>query len=157
LGVAIQQQQKTNWCWSAVTASIAAFFDHATRWDQCAIACAVCNDPSCCGSNPSQCNQAEPLDDALLAAKHLNAYAAGAPRFEHIVSEIARSRPVATAIQWTSGGNYHFVVVDGYDAQTSYVTIRDPQGPATHRMPYSVFVSDYLSQGLCTDTYWTRP
>jgi hypothetical protein len=40
LDFTMQHQQQTNWCWAAVSTSVALFYDPVSTWTQCAVASA---------------------------------------------------------------------------------------------------------------------
>jgi hypothetical protein len=70
-GFVMQVQQKTNWCWAAVSASVAGFFGGA--WTQCAIASAERHPRNCCANPlPNGCDVYWYLDAPLARVGHFN-------------------------------------------------------------------------------------
>jgi hypothetical protein len=160
LTFSMQAQQQTNWCWAAVSASVASYFNtpgpSGTPWQQCEIASAEFAPVSCCpnGSAPA-CNRDWYLDKALTRVNHLASPAtSGAASFPYIQQQINSNCPVGVRIGWIGDGG-HFVVVSGYDDTNGnqMVDVEDPiYGPSVY--DYNAFCTGYQSgAGTWTDTY----
>jgi hypothetical protein len=149
----LQHQIETNWCWAAVTASVAAFFRNQ-GWSQCRLANDQFGQANCCSSgSSSSCNTPWYLDRALTRVGNLGTYMTGAMLPGAIQVEIDSGRPIGARIAWAGGGG-HFVAISGYFGST-FVHIEDPWfGPSTQA--YTVFRSSYLGGGSWTHSYGTR-
>lgn len=150
----MQHQSQTNWCWAAVTASIATFLKNQ-GWTQCRVVNEDLGQSSCCGNgDSSQCNVPYFLDKALTHVGNLASYVANPLPIARVESEIDGGRPIGVRIGWSSGGG-HFVAVTGYSG-TSIVDVQDPWfGPSTH--DYTEFCQRYLGGGRWTHSYSTQP
>jgi hypothetical protein len=160
LGFVMQSQQQTNWCWAAVAASVAAYFNSAGPsggpWKQCEIAGNVRNDPTCCqdGTTPN-CNHDDLLDSALNTVHHLAGPPEASPiSYAEVAQEIDNNRPVAVRIGWYGGGG-HFLALAGYEdaGGAQIVDVEDPwYGPSTY--DYTQFCTRYQSgAGEWTHTF----
>src|SRR5947209_8521285 len=71
LGFSVQHQRQTQWCWAAVTSSVAAFFG-TTTWPQCRVVNSELDQQACCtsGSSP-ECNKSWYLDRSLTRTGNL--------------------------------------------------------------------------------------
>lgn len=149
-------QTQTNWCWAAVTSSVARFYAPNSAKTQCQVVCAELNNSACC-AQPQQCNQQARLDASLGTAGHLAGWNFGALPFASLQTEIQNGRPVCFRIQWAGGGGGHFVAVSGCDSQLQTVDVQDSQNGFSSA-PYASFQSSYLSgAGATTHYYLTKP
>jgi hypothetical protein len=160
LAFAMQSQLQSNWCWAAVSASVAQFFGSASpsgaAWQQCSVANAELGQTTCCtNGTTSACNQDWKLDLALTRVGHLaGPVVVGPVAFTDVEGEVDGGRPVGVRIGWYGGGG-HFVVISGYDDTNGgqQIDIEDPYyGPSTY--DYNTFQSGYQSgAGQWTHTY----
>src|SRR3954447_18371272 len=61
-GFAMQPQEQTEWCWAAVSTSVAVFFGSGS-WTQCQVASGELHPIDCCGADASGgCNKPWYLD-----------------------------------------------------------------------------------------------
>jgi hypothetical protein len=161
IAFSIQSQGLPNWCWAAVSASVAAYFGSASAWTQCKIA-SSCLGATCC-SNPvpdPTCDDTYYLDKALQVVGHLARgpgpiVASGPAQMPQIQTEINSSRPLCAYIDWGNGTDGHFVVLSGYDPASSEVRIDDPDGATQTWMAYSAACTSYPGGGTWGFTYWT--
>lgn len=158
LGFAMEPQQQTQWCWSALAVSVDRYYDSVSEWAQCTLAGAVLGVGFCCeqGASP-ECNQPFVVHVPLDTVRKLNvAFPAQLP-FEDLLSEIGGERPVACRIGWHYGGG-HFVVLYGFDDPQGerWVYVADPWW-GTSIYPYAGFAEGYRNAGRWTHTYLTRP
>jgi len=110
-----QQQQQSNWCWSATTVSITAYYDPASTWTQCTLVNQAFNLTTCCQNGADKsCNQPWYGDQALKITGHLNTATGGAVSLSVVTKEIRGGRPISIAIYWTGGGG-HNPAIDGFD------------------------------------------
>jgi hypothetical protein len=158
----MQTQEQRNWCWAGVTASIAAFFDSATRQTQCVVADAQLRRNDCCAAGAAgPCNVYGYLASALYRIGHLKSWSAGRPAtLARAQSEIDLGRPVCLRVAWRSGGA-HFLTIVGYLpssealAGSQLLAVDDPQwGPSD--VPYDVLCAAYRQDGRWTDSYFTK-
>lgn len=158
LPFAMEPQQQTQWCWSALAVSVARYYEAATPWAQCTLAGAVLAVATCCqrGSAP-ECNRPFVLHVPLDTVGKLNVAFPTATPFENVLAEIGGERPVACRVGWYHGGG-HFVVLYGFDDPEGrqWVFVADPWW-GTSIYPYAGFASAYRGAGRWTHTYLTRP
>nr|WP_210179224.1 papain-like cysteine protease family protein [Methylobacterium platani] len=158
----MQPQAQSNWCWAAVTASIAAFFDALTSQTQCRIAGTQLQRQDCCGAGAGgPCNVYGFLASALNRVRHLKTwYPAATTPLADLRGEIEGGRPVCVRVAWESGGG-HFVTVVGYlpDSETlagsALLAIEDPFWGSSD-VPYDVLQAGYQYDGRWTDSYFTQ-
>jgi hypothetical protein len=162
LPFSMQPQAQPNWCWAAVAASVAAFFDAATHQTQCLIANAQLRRQDCCGSGASgPCNVYGFLASALNRVRHLKVWhpSVCAPLNE-VRSEIDAKRPLCARVAWDSGGA-HFVTIVGYlpdsdaVAGSEMIAVEDPLWGSSD-VPYDVLRVGYRYDGRWTDSYFTK-
>ncbi len=164
LDMAMQQQEQTSWCWSAVSVSVKLFFNATVPIKQCEQANHYLSQTTCCidgGSNV--CNTTGALDGALSVLGNLAAFKDGAISFSNVLDQISSSRPVGCRIGWLTAGHLnnlgHFVVIDGCDpgSPNQLLTIKDPFY-GTSIFPYNMFAKAYLGgTGMWTHSYLTQP
>jgi hypothetical protein len=160
LGFQVERQEKSNWCWAAVSLSIHKFFKPASARRQCGVAGALLKLP-CCGNFTRKCNEPESLTSALRHFARLNRVVQRVPEFGEIQTEINAGRPVCARFEWTTGafkGFGHFAVVCGFDAALggSVVIVEDPFYGRSRR-PYEQIVRSYqFNRGQWTHTYFIK-
>src|SRR6266567_5937703 len=116
LAFVVQHQNQTNWCWAAVTASIAAYYRNQ-GWSQCGVVNDRLGQVMCCQDGSSAiCNQPWYLDQALSRVGHLANYISAPLSMQQIQSEIDAGRVIGVRIGWMNGGG-HFITIRGYSAQ----------------------------------------
>ncbi|MBR8279063.1 papain-like cysteine protease family protein [Burkholderia vietnamiensis] len=133
--IAIQQQERTQWCWAAVAMGVSTFFDASRPWTQCSIATRVTGG-ACCGPRQDDdgCDIPEPLEAVLesvgVTTQRFDVFDITAIAHE-IVNE---NRPVAIRVEWTDSGHVgegHYIVISGVEstaefASIQYVKVMDP-------------------------------
>lgn len=163
-------QEQTNWCWAAVTQSIATFY-RVPSMNQCALVGKILGLQSnnfCCGNGGTPiCNQQWYLHLALGAVQCLHGVvgrARPAIPLEEVKFELGLGQPVGVRVEWAAGpakGGGHFVVISGWKQGASgdaYVTVQDPWGPSTEQMPIQEFADNYgTDKGVWTHSYFTLP
>jgi len=154
--VEMEPQQEPNWCWAAVTCSVARFYDSTSPWKQCALANAELGQTTCCDDGGSDaCNRPWVLDAPLTRVGHLQKAVANAVGFDAVVGEIDASRPLCARIAWSDGVSAHFVVLSGYSQDVQFVDVDDPaNGPST--TTYTGFRDAYRGSGTWTHSYLTE-
>ncbi|GGW74373.1 hypothetical protein GCM10010503_59950 [Streptomyces lucensis JCM 4490] len=119
----MQAQQKTNWCWAASGASIAAW--HGRGYSQnafCDAAFGYSQNTACPNNQATLANDQRAYDWMGL---NPGTYIQGRIGYSGLQNEINAGRPVQTRIQWSSGGG-HMEVLYGYDTSRSWVYWGDP-------------------------------
>lgn len=158
LAFTMQPQQLSNWCWSAVSVSVAEFYNAASWPQQCDLVSQELGQTCCpAGTNPAACDVPWYLDRALQRVGHLNNWTNGSFPMAAIQPEINGNRPLAVRIGWNSGGG-HFVVLSGFSSSPAgdFVTVEDPiYGQST--LLLSTFQTAYQGSGSWTHSYRTRP
>ena len=156
-GFAVSQQLESEWCWAAVSSSVANFYG-PTQWTQCGVASAELAPLNCCGSDGAgACNQPWYLDRALTRVGHFDHISASSSPFAGVQVEIGGRRPLGCRIAW-AGGGAHFVALGGWLIAADgslYVNVCDPlYGPVSKK--YDDFVSAYITTGDdWTHSYFT--
>jgi len=156
-GFSIQAQQHTEWCWAAVTTSVAVFFG-SVNWTQCKVAAGELN-LNCCGSDgPNGCNKPWYLDRPLARVGHLDRLLPQVIPMATVQQEILADRPIGCRIAWAQG-SAHFVAIGGWSTDpdgTDYVDAYDPAHGLLVQKTYADFVSSYSMPGdSWTHTYFT--
>jgi papain like cysteine protease AvrRpt2 len=156
---AIQPQTQSNWCWAAVSASVAQFYRGQTNWSQCTVANAELGRKDCCAGGASGgCNQTNTLNTALTTVGHLRNWSGGTVGFDVIKNEIGTGQPLGCRVGWANGGG-HFVVISGWVEAangTQYVHVYDPFY-AFSQTTYQAFAGSYQAVGTWTHHYFTQP
>ena len=161
LGLVVQQQLHSQWCWSAASLGVATHYAAATPWTQCTIVNAEFTLQSCCqnGSTP-QCNKPWYLHKALLRVGHFDSSLSGTLSFAQVQQQIGQRRPICARIQWSGGGG-HFVTINCWYTSfmapgDQYLQIADSlYGTSTYE--YSQFATAYRVRGTWSHWYKTRP
>lgn len=154
----MQQQQQSNWCWSAVATSTSIFYNPLSTWTQCTVVNATLNRTDCC-TNPSSssCNIYGYLNRSLGTTGNFVSYTGGTTSFSNCKTQMNTWRVLGVRTAW-SGGGAHFVIMSGVSdpSGTETVTIRDSiYGTST--IPYTTFVNNYKGSGSWTHSYFTQP
>jgi hypothetical protein len=161
----MQQQEKSNWCWAAVAASIARFFRPADTVTQCSIANGELRRSDCCGNcegADDPCNVPGYVMSSLYRVGHFKKWLAHQPPGQQqIAQEVDGSRPLCARVVWQGGGS-HYLTIVGYakpadtspDCMTG-VAVADPWFGLCD-IDYADFPKRYAIGGICTDSYYTR-
>lgn len=152
LNFTMQQQQQTNWCWSACGTSTALFFDPASAWTQCTLANNQVGSTTCC-DDPGPCNVYGYLDATLQAVGHFNHIDSSQEPEATLTAEIGAGLPLGVRVAW-GGGSAHFIMCVGADGN-GMVTIADPFF-GTSYIPYSTLQNGYRGSGTWTHSYFTQ-
>ena len=153
----MQHQQLSQWCWAAVSASVAGFYGSGLT-SQCAIASAE-QSLVCCPANTaaSGCDVAWYLDRALQRVGHFDRLTFTPEAFATVSSEVDGGRPLCARIAWSTVGA-HFLALIGWSidaAGSEYVDVEDPFYGFT-TATYSSFCTSYRTPGdTWTHSYFT--
>jgi Papain-like cysteine protease AvrRpt2 len=154
LGFNMELQQQTNWCWAAVSKSVASYDDPATTWTQCAIADAEKGQTTCCVNGSSAvCNAYGTLDTSLARVGHFDHATGAAASYADVLGQMRIGRPVGARIAW-SGGGAHFVCIIGTLAGDMYA-VDDPISGKSD-VSENAFRTMYLNSGTWTHTFYVR-
>jgi Papain-like cysteine protease AvrRpt2 len=156
LNFQMQHQQQTNWCWAAVSTSVALYYDPTSAWTQCTVANGELGRSDCCGAGGStSCNVYGTLNTALTRVGHLDHMDVAVASFQAVDDEIDAGRPLGIRVAW-SGGGAHFLVVIGYfEGDTNYVAVDDPIYGKSD-LTYATLETAYQGSGAWTHSYYTR-
>lgn len=154
LNFTIQPQEQTEWCWAAVTASIANFFAGNSNMKQCALVNNATLRSDCCDEGDSDpCNQPFALDTALRRLSLLQKTQRGQPGFKAVADEIAAGRPLAVRILWSEGGGHAIVVYGVTDDRRLHIA--DPENANDDILvPFDGFT--YKDIGSWDDSLFTQ-
>ncbi|MEM9556465.1 MAG: papain-like cysteine protease family protein [Acidobacteriota bacterium] len=152
LDLVVERQQRSQWCWAAIGASLARFY-RTGSWSQREIASEVFGVGSCEPKSADSWDRCATLDDVLRRVGCFSHWSPGRPTFERVQSEIAAGRPLCLGLAWSDGGN-HYVVVRGAFAARRELSVDDPlHGPSIQH--YDSFPMGYRGGGVWRETYWT--
>ncbi|MBX9648357.1 MAG: hypothetical protein K2X57_15040 [Xanthobacteraceae bacterium] len=161
----MEQQEKSNWCWAAVAASVAHFFRPADPVKQCSIANGELRRSDCCANcdgADDPCNVPGYMMSSLYRVGHFRKWLARqAPGPGQIEKEFHRGYPLCARVVWNGGGS-HYLTIVGYakpadspsDCMTG-VAVADPWFGLSD-IDYADFPKRYAIGGICTDSYYTR-
>jgi hypothetical protein len=161
----MQRQLQTNWCWSAVSTSIALFFNPQAPWTQCSLARAelaqTTNSADCCTapSNSGVCNEPWYLHTALRRVGHFDRSTAAAATFTEVSTEIGARRPICVRFEWAGGGGAaHFFVVEGFMNDPAHTLQTDDSIYGQTVITHADLKTSYrgAASGQWTHSYWTR-
>jgi len=160
----MQKQEQLNWCWAAVSASVAVFH-RDQNWRQCTVVNTVLNailgGTDCCQSGSSdQCNIPWDLRVALLRIGHLAPPVSGPLPFAGVQSQIQNQQPIACRIS-SPGPTAHFIAIIGCaqtDSGQQWLTVADPSlsAPETSTLLYNDLLTNYFPNSRWDQTYLTR-
>jgi hypothetical protein len=154
----MQHQRHSNWCWAAVSASVALFYQPAGKWTQCAVANNGLDRKDCCRKGVGgKCNVIGHLQNALTVVGHATTppFVVGAVGFDRAQAEIDRGRPLGVRTEWAGSEAGHFVTIVGYHRAVELLTVDDPLYGRTH-VDYRTFCIDYRGSGTWTHSYYTK-
>jgi hypothetical protein len=150
----METQTQSNWCWAATSKSVAAYYDPATTWTQCAIANGEKGQTTCCtNGSSSACNAYGTLDTSLQRVGHLDHMVGGTATYDEVMGQMRAGRPLGARTAW-SGGGAHFVAIIGALAGDLYAI----DDPIYHKSDVSedTFKTAYQGTGSWTHSYYTK-
>jgi len=154
LQFAMQPQERTNWCWAAVAASVAAFYQPGTDWTPILVAENELGRSDCCGSRGSRpCNVYWYVNKALARVGHFESMITATASFEEVSAAIDMGRPVGIWVTWRGGGA-HFLVIDGVLMNDSYA-VDDPTYGESDISELALKTA-YQTRGTWKWTYFTK-
>jgi hypothetical protein len=153
----MQQQEQTQWCWAAVSNSVAAFYNPASTWTQCKIVNAELTQADCCVNGSSAaCNKPWYLDKALTRVGHFASPLAGVKTTAEIDTILGNNTPLGVRVGWAGGGG-HFLGLSAHylSGAIDYVTAVDPWYGKSE-VVYNTFKTQYQGSGTWTHSYLTK-
>lgn len=156
LNFSVQTAEQPNWCWAAVSVSIAVFYDPKSLWKQCLLANKLLVQTTCCQDGSSnECDEPWYLGKALDEIGLLDNMVSEAVSFKVIEEQINQGKVICAAITWNvSHGGTHFVAISGYGDNENLI-IKDPVFGAA-QLDYNTFKTKYKKLGKWTYTYLTK-
>lgn len=169
VGLTVEMQEQTLWCWAAVAASVGNFYHPSRRWGQCEVVNLELGREDCCRTGSSEdCNVEHHLQLALIRVGCFG----GAPlrprilTFEDVKTLLRKGRPPCVRQQWTDGSG-HFVAIDCW-AETRMSSAdkgRPPRQTLKVSDPlygnvivnYTTLREGYLGRGEWTHSFKTVP
>jgi hypothetical protein len=154
-----QVQLLDDWCWAAVTSSVAFNYNPSAKWTQAALAadlldnsCSIVNQNNA-GTAPQICHQQYDIQAAL---SHINNYAWMVERyltFDEINYQINNGWPVCCQIFWPAYNQSHYIAIYGYDGDT--IIIGDPEAGVCS-LDYNSLTGSYRA-GQWIKSFGTQP
>lgn len=167
VGLTVERQQRSKWCWAAVANSVSHFYDPSSTWSQCKIVDAELGQATCCTDGASAaCNKTWYLDRALTRVGCLGAKTIGPLTFAEVQAQLGAGHPPCARQGW-GGGSGHFVAIvcwfDGTPLSeitaagaAQRIKISDPwYGDSV--VDYASFVAGHHGAGAWTHSYTTMP
>jgi hypothetical protein len=163
LAFLMEPQCHSNWCWAAVAASVAAYYDEGTYLRQCEIANLELERADCC---EAQCGAPDvDVNVTNVFASPLNRVRCfrQLERFKQatvaeVREELLAGRPLCVRTVWPDGGA-HFLAIVGCWSDSDGTAMLALDDPFWGRSEYSFdrFSKHYqLLGGKWNDTYYTR-
>ena len=160
----VQSQQESEWCWAAVSTSIALFYAPSGAVTQCEVVDQQLNRTDCC-ANPgsNNCNQTGYLDQALQYVGCLSSEK-GQGTYQDLVDALNSGTPPCLRIGWSGGGG-HFIGINGINGvdgcvENDWIMVTDPiwgDSMVTYETLTSVQPGQgYQGNGTWTNTYFTK-
>lgn len=118
----VAPQEQTQWCWAAVSSSVARYFNASSPWKQCAVVTAEMQGQCCVAGSSQRCNQPHYLDAALRRVGHLRAASAGYMLPAAVAAELDAQLPLCIRVGWSGGGG-HFLAIVGLTPQGNDVIL----------------------------------
>jgi len=158
LDFVMQHQQQSRWCWAAVAASVALYYDPASTWTQCEVANRQFKKKDCCGADASgPCNKDRNLQSSLTIVGHLDPpFVVGPATFAQAQGETDGGRPLGVRTVWSNNRGAHFVAIIGYQPLFEMLAVDDPKYGKSD-VDYTAFCTDYQNgDGTWSHTFFTK-
>jgi hypothetical protein len=165
LGLKMESQEHTNWCWSAVATSVSNYYrsllGRPSEWTQCTLAEEALDlaTGTCCGSvfDEADCDQEAQLTVGLSKTLNLDHSRTDSMDFPMIQPQLDAKKPLCVRISWYAGaGSAHFVALAGYNTSApQQILVRDPLYGNT-QMNFADFPDAYQNGGDWTMSIYTQ-
>jgi hypothetical protein len=158
LDFVMQDQQQTNWCWSACTVSVERYYNPASGLTQCDLVNTEFGRNDCCNAGGSAaCNQGNWPQTPMTRLGRLHEDLRRSLTVMQVAAELANSAPFIADILWQNGAGSHVLAVHGRSQVdgTEYVTVADPwYGNSV--VAYNTFLNQYQGIGTWRYSYTTK-
>jgi hypothetical protein len=150
----MQRQLRSNWCWAAVAASVARFYQPDVDLTQGDVAKKQLGRRKV---GKDRGNKIGHLKHSLKIVRH----AKNPPElkrplpFEKAQEEIDAGRPICVRTVWRGSQMGHFLAIVGYHKDCELLTIADPRFGTSH-WHYRAFRDDYRHSGQWKTSYCTK-
>ncbi len=152
----MQSQAQTCWCWAAVGASVATFYNAGTAHTQCKIVNAVISSTTCCRSGGTvTCNVPDRLEAALKHVGNWQTTSSGAEPWSSIDGELTAGHPVGVLIRLLGGSGHFLAIVGNGTSGNQLITTEDPSYHGRSTVIHSSLASS--AHGVWQETYFTQP
>ncbi len=147
----IDKQLKTNWCWAAVTCSLARFYGKPGFNDQAALVYTTTGGTcGCDGKGCGECNRPWLIGEVLAAAGILQEAIPTAVSKYDLLLQLKMDRPVVIAVKWNDALTGHLLVLSELTADEQFIAW-DSRGPK-----FSIVSYEELQEGFPTNTSWVN-
>jgi hypothetical protein len=150
----VAPQLESEWCWAAVSTSVAHYYTPSSGVTQCQVVNEQLGRTDCC-INPgsTDCNQPGYLDQALQYVGHF-ASDKGQGSYGDLSGALAAGEPPCLRIGWSGGGG-HFIGVYGCEGG-DIVLVTDPIYGDSFVTVSTLTGGSYEGSGTWTNTYFTQ-
>jgi hypothetical protein len=153
----VSPQEQDQWCWAAVSSSVANYYNPESGWTQCNVASAELA-ANCCSDGTGACDRWWYLDRALQPTNSLKQYIASVLDTAKVTIELQGKYPVCIRVEWSNGGG-HFLTIKGLHQGSdgnNYAVLSDPIFGESS-CPIDDLVAGFYqnSNGRWTHTYLT--
>jgi hypothetical protein len=161
----VQHQQQSNWCWDAVSTSVALFYNANCGWTQGKLANSIYGNAAgvdctvAANAAVAPCNQGCWPDGAngpLATVGHYIKTITSALQPAQLSSYLVSTAPVVCNISWAGGGG-HIVALHGHltIGGNDHVSVTDPWYGDSDQL-YSTFQTSYQGSGTWDHSYPTK-
>ena len=161
LDIQMEVQNHTQWCWAAVSVSVAAFLDHSSAWTQCSLATQV-KQVDCCEGYTDDCDRGEVLSKPLEVVGVYDGFRSTPLPYVQVKQTIEQSLPVCCFIDWhrrLRAWDTSWLSAVGWreTSGTVYLDVFDPSDGSASQIVYNQFVQEgYRTRGSWTDSYLVK-
>lgn len=153
----VDRQLQSNWCWAAVTASLARFYQEDHFADQVKLVSGILKKEYCCSGNGcSTCNRPWYVGEAL---DHVDVLQNAMPypvSKKELMEELICNRPVVIVVKWHHAATGHILVVSGFNRSHQFLTW-DSRGPDMRLVSFEDLCAGYEGRSEWVNTFFTRP
>ncbi|MBB6109109.1 cellulose synthase subunit [Mucilaginibacter lappiensis] len=151
----IDRQLQSNWCWAAVTASLARFYQKDHFGDQAKLVSGIFNKEYCCnGKGCGTCNRPWYVGEALDHAGILQRAIPNPVSQEALMTELTCNRPVVVVIKWRQSATGHILVVSGFTHSRQFLTW-DSRGQRMRLLSFNDLSKGYEGKSVWVNTFFT--
>ena len=152
----IDRQLQSNWCWAAVTASLARFYQKDPIADQAKLVYSIFNQECYCnGKGCGTCNRPWYVGEALDHLDILQNAVAAPVSQKELMAELKYNRPVVIVVKWQQSSTGHILVVSGFTRNHQFLTW-DSRGPDMRLLPFKDLCTGYEGKSVWVNTFFTQ-